>query len=199
MKHDKNNLQRMLEKATDAGDVSPDELDPESASLRDAWLAFGQMLETAQPGSKSPIVPEELPIYAPLPLGEKPSVRATLPHTTWQWHMRAASLLALTLLIAIVTTWKMQDPHRQTDPDGSRPRTASTDHKTAPLKQPNGQTLAKADEPQWDDKLDEQFAQVSWQMACIQQNQTLRTDAFGIIEYKLGQLSKAIQSDSPEN
>ena len=30
---------------------------------------------------------------------------------------------------------------------------------------------ATADEPQWDDSLDEQFAQVGWQMLCVQQNQ----------------------------
>jgi hypothetical protein len=207
MKNDKRDMQRMLEKATDAGDVSQDELDAEAASLRDAWLAFGQMLETAQPDSDvsvhlpdaapcAPLFPGEAPIYAPLLLGEKRTRQSPAP---WHWHVRAASLLALILFIAIVTTWRMQYPQRQTDPDGTQPTMASTDHKAAPTKQPRGQTLAKADEPQWDDSLDEPLAQVSWQMACIQQNQTLRTDAFGIIEYKLGQLSKAIQSDSPEN
>lgn len=206
MKYDKNNLQRMLEKTTDAGDVSPDELDPDSASLRETWLAFGQMLETAQPNSDLPLLspnapnsasllPGETPIYAPLPLQEKITRRSL---ALGNWYVRAASLLAVSLLIAVATAWMLRTPSQQANP-GAEPQNASTDHKTAPLRQPNARTPAKADEPQWDDKLDEPLAQVSWQLACIQQNRTLQTDAFGIIEYKLGQLSKAIQSDSPEN
>jgi hypothetical protein len=193
MNNDKN-MQRMLEKATDAGDVSPDELDPESASLRDAWLAFGQMLDTAQPDSNVPLLPEKAPIYASLLREEK---RTRQSSAVLSWHVRAASLLAVSLLIAVATAWMLRSPGPQANPNAEPPKTASTD--PVPAKQPHSRTLAKADGQQWDDSLDERVAQVGWQMLCIQQNQTLRTDAIGIVEYKLGQLSKAIQSDSPEN
>jgi hypothetical protein len=203
MKHYKNNnMQRMLEKATTVGDVSADELDPETASLRDAWLAFGQMLETAQPDSDAlllspdattcaPLLPGEAPIYAPLPLRE----RAERSHALRSWYVRAGSLLTVSLLIAVSTAWTLRVSSQQANPNAES-QTASA---TSPSKQPRVQTPANANGPQWDDSLDEPLAQVSWQMACIQQNQTLRTDAFGIIEYKLGQLSKAIQADSPGN
>ena len=49
MSEDLEKLQRLLEQATAAEDVSADELDPEAASLREAWIGFGQLLEAAQP------------------------------------------------------------------------------------------------------------------------------------------------------
>ena len=70
MKDDVEQIQRLLEKATDAGSAPPDALDPETASLREAWLAFGQMLETASPPA----------FNSPLPLGEGPGVRADVAH-----------------------------------------------------------------------------------------------------------------------
>jgi hypothetical protein len=188
MKDDMRDIQRLLEQATDAGATPPDELDPEAASLREAWLAFGQMLEGAQP-------PEDTPIHAPLPVEEKPRIRTNSAPSLWHWYVRAASLLAVSLLIAVATAGMLRYSHRQAGSEASTEKTASTDHKTIPSRQSRGQRLAKADDPQWDDSLDEQFAQVSWKMACIQQNQLFRTDAFGVVDYKLGQLTKAIQGD----
>ena len=72
---------------------------------------------------------------------------------------------------------------------------ASNNRQFAPSKQIPTKTTAAADEPKWDDSLDEQFTRVGWQMLCIQQNQSFRTDAFGIVEYQLQQFSQAIQAD----
>ncbi len=49
MSADSNNEQRLLEQATTAESPPGEELTPEARSLREAWLAFGQLLEAAQP------------------------------------------------------------------------------------------------------------------------------------------------------
>jgi hypothetical protein len=180
-------MQRVLEKATDAGSAPADALDPEIASLRDAWLAFGQMLEAAP-----------APVFtSPLPLGEGPGVRAALSYARPRWpRLLAAGLLAASLLIGVVTVWMLHAANRQENPTAAPEQMASANQKTAPSTQAHTQKVSSTDEPQWDDSLDEQFARVGWQMLCVQQNQYFRTDAFGIVQYQLEQLSKAIQADS---
>jgi hypothetical protein len=197
MKNDLEEMQRLLEKATDAGSAPPDELDPESACLREAWLAFGQMLETAPPPIlASPLPSKEEPTTSPLALREGPGVRAAPSHVQRHWRLPAAALLAASLLIAVAAAWMLHNANWQADSTAAREQMASTHRKTAPSTQAHTQKVSSSDEPQWDDSLDEQFAQVGWQMLCVQQNQFFRTDAFGVFQYQLQQLSQAIQADA---
>jgi hypothetical protein len=199
MKDDSEEMQRMLEKATNGGSAPPDELDAETASLREAWLAFGQMLETASPPAM------ELPLgleggttyspYSPLSLREGPEVRGTPSHAWRHWRLPAAALLAASLLVAVATAWMLYNVNQQADSKAPPEKIASTNGDVVPLKQSRTHAPAKADEPQWDDALDERFAQVGWQMLCVQHNQYFRTDAFGIVEYQLQQFSQAIKAD----
>jgi len=211
MKDDIKEMQRLLEKATDAGNTPTDELDPETASLREAWLAFGQMLEAAPPPAfNSPLLPREEPKYSPYsalpfgqqpahsprPLGEGQAVRATKARAYRHWRFTAVALVAASLLIAAATAWMLHNVNGQAGSTALPDKIASNNRQFAPSKQIPTKTTAAADEPKWDDSLDEQFTRVGWQMLCIQQNQSFRTDAFGIVEYQLEQLSKSIQADS---
>jgi hypothetical protein len=186
MKNDIETMQRSLEEATAArdapadGDVLADALDPETASLREAWLAFGQMLETAS-SQAAPTIDH----WGTLP-----------PARRWQWRLPAAALLAASVLVAIAAAWMLHNTLWQGTAAVAPEKTVAANHEIAPSKQARAQTPPATDEPQWDDSLDEQFAQVGWQMLCIRQNQFFRTDAFGIVQYQLDQLSRAIQTDS---
>ena len=106
MKNDLETSLRSLEEATAAGDRPADRLDAETASLREAWLAFGEMLEAAQP--------PRLRYFSPLPLGEGPGVRAALRVRRRRWRrLLAAGLLAASLLIAVATIWMLSGANRQ--------------------------------------------------------------------------------------
>ena len=180
MKNDIEQMQRLLEKATDAGSAPPDELDPETASLREAWLAFGQMLEAAPAACLAAAFAGEAE-------GKEQIV-----------GVLAAGLLAASLLIGVVAVWMLHGASRQADPTPTTNEMASTNpiKNVAPATQANSPTVAKADEPQWDDSLDERLSQIGWQVTCAQQNQLFRTDTFGVVQYRVEQLRQAIQADS---
>jgi hypothetical protein len=186
-------MQRSLERATATGDapadadVLTDVLDPETASLREAWLAFGQMLETGAPQT----------FNSPLPLGERPDVRAARPNTrSHRLLLPRAALLAASILVVVAAAWIVGNALRQGATVAVPEKAVAVNNRAVPSQRVHAKTPAAADEPQWDDSLDEQLAQVGWQMLCIRQNQLFRTDAFGIVEYRLDQLSQAIQADT---
>jgi hypothetical protein len=191
----------VLEKATDIGSLPPDVLEPEIASLREAWLAFGQMLEAASPpaSTTSLCFREETKYspYSPLPWDERRGVRAKRPQTRQHWlHLLATALLAGSLLVAIATAWTLSNVHQQADAPVPSDKIASIDPIVSPPKPSLAKSPAKADIPQWNDSLDEPFAQVGWQMLCVRHNQFFRTDAFGIVEYQLQQFRQSIQKES---
>jgi hypothetical protein len=192
---------RMLEEATAAGDASPSQLDAETASLREAWLAFGQALEADEPPAGGEIrltqvvvQASRLPCTAETAAPQKGSrVTAERSGVRLHWPLRATAALAATLLVGVAAAWMLYYANRNDDlPPGQQH--ASNQQQTMPQRVHPKQTLA-ADGTQWDDALDEQFQQISWQMLCLRENQTLRTDAFGRAKYQMEQLRKAIQSD----
>ncbi len=190
MKSDLETSLRSLEEATAAGDKPSDLLDPETASLREAWLAFGEMLEAAQPPRSA----------SPLPLGEGPRARAA-PSRRRRYRPRllVAGLLAASLLIAVAAIWMRSAVDRQDNPVAPPKQIASTKHhkhQVAPSQTSRAKSVSTADEPQWDDSLDEQLEQVGWQMLCVQENQAFRTDVFGQAQYRLEQFRETIQADS---
>ena len=86
-------LERMLQRATAAENVPPDDLDGETSRLREGWIAFGRLLEAAEP-------PAEVSFRC-LPLPRKRSQRRL-------WS--AAGLLAASLLVCAVAMWILQRP-----------------------------------------------------------------------------------------
>jgi len=195
MKNDLERTVRLLEDATAAGDAPADQLDPETASLREAWLAFGEMLEAAQPtmGLPENSCLRETPLHC-----NGGALRRSTPSHARPRRQRllATGLLAASLLIGVATVWMLRSANRQDNPMPTTEPQASTHRHVAPSTQTHAKSESAADEPQWDDSLDEQFEQVSWQMTCVRQNQFFRTDAFGIVQYQVEQFRQAIQTDS---
>ena len=193
MNNDLETSLRSLDQATAAGDKPSERLDPETASLREAWLAFGEMLEAAQPPSFASPLPTNLRSVP----GEGPGVRAAFSRRRRHWpRLLAAGLLAASLLIAVAAIWTTSAASRRDNPDGTRQQTVSNNRRAAPLQKSRAKSVSTADAPQWDDSLDEQFEQVGWQMLCVQENQAFRTDAFGQAQYRLEQFREAVQADS---
>jgi hypothetical protein len=175
---------RLLGKATTADDAPADRLDPETASLREAWLAFGELLEAVQPGDCPNFHVNE---NETVPFGAHARPR--------RQRLLAAGLLAASLLVGAVTVWMLYGA-RQENPAAEPEQMAATNRQDAPSTQARAKNASTADEPQWDDSLDEQFAHVGWQMACVRQNQLFRTDAFGMVQYRMEQFRQTIQTDS---
>jgi hypothetical protein len=187
---------RTLEEATAAGDPPVDRLDPETASLREAWLALGEILEAAQPSASGTVrFPGEKPIVSVRLLEERANARAA--YVQWRWRsLSAAALLAAAVLVGVATVWTLFGASGQDSVITGPKETASTDHKVTPSTRAHCNVKSATDEPQWDDSLDEQIEQVQWQMLCVRENQTFRTDAFGRAQYRLEQFRETIQADS---
>ena len=210
MSEDHEKLQRMLEQATAAEGAREDDLDPQAASLREAWLSLGHLLEAAQPASYDVPLPfaedgpkcsplraptegwsgEGQEKCSPLPSGEGQGVRAR------RWFLPAAGLLAASLLIGVMTAWMLRDANRQ---EGSTPvpeQIASTSRQATSLAHEQPQTALAVNGPQWDDSFDEQLAQVGQQMAYAGNDQFSGTDAFGLVQYRMEQFRQEVQADS---
>jgi hypothetical protein len=185
MKDDVETDLRSLEEATAAGDDPAERLDPETASLREAWLTFGELLEAAQPRDFSAARLAEV----------RADMRIARMRRRWQ-RLLAAGLLAASLLVAIATIWMLSNTNDRDKPTVTPTQMAGTKDPVAPSQKAQPKSVAAADTPQWDDAFDEKVEQVRWQMFCVQENQTFRTDAFGQAQYRLEQLSETIQADS---
>lgn len=133
-------LEKMLEAAT-AAELSQDEpLDKETARLREAWLALGEVLETSDAKrDNAPLI--EL-------LHRRVARRRTI--------RRAALALAASLLVAVTAVWYFaaREPAAQI---AERP----------PVDDSLGDVTGDVeplDELAWDDALDEEIAMVAWAM-----------------------------------
>jgi hypothetical protein len=175
-------LQRLLERATAAADASENDSDPEAASLREGWIAFGRLLEATQ-------APVEMSIDS------RPVLPPKRPYGRF-WP--AAGLLAASLLVCAVAMWRLQTASRTENASPSLAQTASTTvaratpatvAHSAPVKKEQ-KPVASADEPQWDDSFDEQVAQVGQQMTDVQQNAYAWTDTSGAVQSKIEQIQK---------
>jgi hypothetical protein len=193
MKNDLERTVRMLEEATAVGDVPAERLDAETASLREAWLAFGEMLEAAQPpGVSENDCRAETARYFSAAAFEGATRRAGARRR----HLLMVGLLAASLLVAVATAWMLSGETPQDNPTDGPKQMATADPKAAPSQKGRVKSVSTADALRWDDSLDEQFEQVGWQMLCVQENQAFRTDAFEHAQYRLEQLRETIQADS---
>jgi hypothetical protein len=171
MNEDIEKLQRMLEQATAAEEASEDGLDPETASLREAWIGFGRLLDAAEASA----------VVSPLALA---SLKGTVPVRPCCRLLPTAALLAASLLMGIVTAWMFQTPQRLVAPSGSPEQMATVDTGS----------LTPTEEPQWDDAFDEQMAQIDQQIVYVQQDADLLANASGSVQYQLEQMQQELES-----
>ena len=197
MSEDLERLQRLLEQATAAEGTSADDRDPETVSLREAWIGFGRLLEAAQsPVGAAVQLPHQLDRLSPLPLGEGQGVRA-MPRRlrVHRWLISAAALVAASLLIAILAVRGPRATDRAKSPSPAVPQTAAINAAGATLVHQEREAVKTAAEPQWDDSLDEQIAQVGRRMVYAQQEAYAGPDAYEPVRYGIEQMQQDLEGN----
>jgi hypothetical protein len=172
-------LERQLESAT-ARDVPPNpSLDQETTSLREAWLAFGQLLEAAQPASE------------PLKLPANPPGRGR----RW-WLLVTVVGLAASLLVAAMITWGDGESGPALVLTVPSADVAVKDvQPSAPAKKPvspagSGSALA------WDDALDKEITVAGEAVVSAAQDWTHLASAGTTLRYGLEEVQKDIEDNS---
>lgn len=178
MNDEMNKMQRLLEEVTAAGNAPSEAPDPEIASLREAWLAFGQLLEGVEPASDISALPQ-----AGQGQGERdrPMPR---PAQTWRWLLPTTGLLAASLLVAVAMAWMLRDGGLQ---EAAAP---------APVQTASNTARSQSGSVEWDDSFDEQVAQLGQQVIAVRENQHFRVDDFALMEYRIEQFRQEVQMDS---
>jgi hypothetical protein len=209
-------LKRMLEEATasDHAGTSPlrssEQSEPEAAGLRDAWLAFGRLLEAAdaeQSGSWRPesIQPKE-------PLRKQPAKRSR--------RLAEVAVTAAAVLVAVGIGWWMSHggPNGAGGPNGgggpavvkdnSKQGTRDTvatkpnvpvSNEPAPVVANNDASKPKQEAAQsssWDDPIDTQIAAVSQEIDTVRQNWQHRTDDVDLVQYRIDEVSDGLPKDT---
>jgi hypothetical protein len=173
-------LERLLERATAAGNAPEKNPDPETASLREAWIAFGRLLEAAKPSAETW-------------LGSRP---LRPPQRSYRRFWPAAGLLAASLLICAVAMWRLQATSRPENASPSPAPIASTGVTHSAPATKEQKPTASATGPQWDDSFDEQVAQFGRQVIDVQQSSYAWTDNGGAVQSKIEQIQKDFQDNS---
>ena len=179
--NDINKLQRRLEQATAPEGASQDNLEPETRSMREAWLDFGRLLEAGQPSEEISLDRWRMP---------RPSrVRRRL--------LTSGALVAASLLIGVAMTWMLYDANPL---DGivspAVEKTAAINPDRATLIHQEEQTSLQANGLEWDDSLDEQIAQVGWDMIYARQDVYGSYDGGGSIQYGIEQMQLELEESN---
>jgi len=173
-------LEQRLAQATAPRSGSQAPLDSEAAALREAWLAFGEMLEAA-----GEVTPGRLPSPpAPLPYADARS----------RWLPIAMVALAASVLVAIAVAWHVARVKPSALPSvpqiaESHPAPAAPAAKQVPI-------VAVETEIAWDDALDQRIEQAGWEVAQVQQDWLAAGASSGFVRYQMEQVKKDIE-DSP--
>lgn len=184
-------LQEMLERATAPGDEVPEDLDAETVSLREGWLAFGRLLSDTQPTAAEPcenwkVTPR--PVRRWRPLGMAIAVAASL-------------LIAAGLTMA----YRLRDgssgvqPNSPTIAQDSRVPAATVNETPGALAQPTAearrerQVAAVPDDLKWDDSLDEQITAVAQAAALVHEDWYAQAGNLNAIGRGLDEIKKDIE------
>jgi hypothetical protein len=179
-------LEQQLESAT-AREVPPSvPLDPETASLREGWLAFGQLLAAAEPSPERAIA-----------LLRKPPAS----RNRW-WLLAAVGAMAASLLAAmtIVSSGGRSESAVVLNPtpvegSGTPAKKPAVADKTTPAKKPS-LPAASTSAPAWDDALDKEITVAGEAVVSASQDWTHFTSAGATLSYGLEQVEKDIK-ESP--
>lgn len=188
MNDEQSRLQNSLERATARGDDMPADLDAESASLREGWLALGKLLSDAETVAGGPL--EDWKLLPP------PEPR--------RWRKIVAVALAASLLIAVGATIglrilnlsgvksveEQQLAHGKAGsgavkPDVSQPNTPAAT---------NNQLATASDGLDWGDSLDEQLSSVAQAAVSVRYDADLNLHGLSALERGFDQLESEINS-----
>jgi hypothetical protein len=194
-------LREMLERATARGDDMPADLDAETLSLRESWLALGKLLEDAQ-----------------LAAGQSSETwQVTLRPTPRRWPLAVAAAIAASLLLAagLTLAYRLLDGSNAVQPSAptlaqdDQPATNSTKGLPGTVAQaspsefrtltPEPRTLTS--EPRtlnssvlaWDDSLDNELTAVAQAAALVREDWYARAGGVSAIERGLDQIKKDIE------
>ena len=178
MNEELENLERMLERTTAAEDMPQDDLDGEAARLREGWIAFGRLLEAAQPAETI------VRAVCRCPAGGR-------SRRLWS----AAGLLAASLVVCGVAMWMLQAPGRTKNASPAAVQTAATGaRQSAPPTKTNKQATTSTG-LKWDDSFDEQVAQLSQNVIDAEQGSSVWADT-GAVQSKIEQIQQEFKDNS---
>jgi hypothetical protein len=184
-------LEQTLEQATAPSDAPQRDLGPEAQSLREAWLAFGRLLEAAQPHDNVPLLRRS---SARQNLRSLLGLRQAVAHVAKKYGLAAA--LAASLLIGVSIYW-MSD--HGAAPSGVPP-TADQTVTTQGVK-PSAAAVAQnpavpaAGDLQWDDSFDQQIAEAGQSVALAQSDLAHAFDASDLVRYQLYQTEQEFEKN----
>jgi hypothetical protein len=182
-------LQQVLEQATAVKITPAQGQDPEVALLRAAWLAFGQLLDSAEPR-------EGLPLVLP----------ALSPARRWRWPRAVLGALAISLFVGIMVAWGLHGASQPANPPPVAPDLAVTTVQPAataivPAPTPPGRELLAKDRSaagnlKWDDSLDDEITLASQNVIRVQQSWSHRADAVDLLKDGLQEVVAEVEGNS---
>lgn len=189
MNQDQDKLLEILEQATAPRSESVGRVADETASLREGWLAFGQLLAAAEPKTGRPL---ELP-SAP-------------PAQRRGWHLAVVAAVAASLVIGVAMAWRLRGTDRPVGPSSVPDNVAVNDGsaKSVVLPVPENRVVAvpsdkttapAARDLKWDDKLDDEIAQAGQEVIRMEQQWAYRGDTASFVQYGLEQVEEDVKKN----
>jgi len=194
MNDESRRLQEMLERATAPGDEMPADLDDETSSLREGWLALGKLLEDAQFASDKPLDRWQV---TPRPAPQR-----------WRWAVAAAIAASLLIAAGLTLGYRLLDGSNAVQP--GTPQLAQDDQPATGVRVDTLEAVVQAAEPEprslnpeprtlnpgylaWDDSLDDELTAVAQAAALVQEDWYARAGGLSAIERGLDQIKKDIE------
>ena len=173
MSNELKKLQQQLERATAAECPSDAAQDAETASLREGWVALGQLLEAAHSG-----------FAEPLRLAEPPERASRI-----RFRLAMAAAAAASLLVGVTLAWKLSG---NGEPSGlSRPSQAIAVNVERSVAGPEqARRVPTSNGLEWDDSLDQQIALAAQEVVRIQQDWNHLGDAFSTVHRGLEEMEE---------
>jgi hypothetical protein len=184
-------LQEILERATAPGDEVPEDLDAETAALREGWLAFGKLLAEAQPTAGEPWESWKV---TPRPVQHGRTLRMVIA-------VAALLLIAvgLTLAYRLFDGSSGIQPNPPTIAQDDRVPAEIVEETPAVSPQPDIevrqdlQIAAVPDELEWDDSLDEQITTLAQAAALVHDDWYAQAGKLNAIGRGLDEIKKDIE------
>ena len=156
----------------DAEPMDAEPMDAETASLREGWLAFGQLLEEAQPMADASAIEELLP-----------SPRTVSGKRSSLWKATVAAAMAASLVIGATLAWNLmsgrtdiavEEAVEGTDDEVQPPGSVVDENAIVD----NAVEENATDALQWDDSLDERLSLVSQAITQLDGDWDYYSDAY---------------------
>lgn len=180
MTDDLGELERRLELATARHCPAEVLLEPETAGLRAAWLALGEVLEASQPQV-------ELPLKRLPPLPAKPRRR---------WLAPMVATMATSALIVVTAAWYVRGTKPATAVSPSPAAIANNSHATPSPAKKRAAAASRDAELAWDDSLDQEIALAGQAIALAQRDRFASAPASNRVQYQMETLGKELD-DNP--